>query len=71
MSQIKEKIGDLKAQLQSLKFQNKVFKTDVKEKRVKSCLNIQIKKEKKEQINSILPIVKEMYKTKVEVNQIR
>ena len=68
MSQIKEKIGDLKAQLQSLKFQNKVFKTDVKEKRVKSCLNIQIKKEKKEQMNSILPIVKEMYKTKVEVN---
>jgi hypothetical protein len=34
MSQIKEKIGDLKAQLQTLKFKNKVFKTDVIDKHV-------------------------------------
>jgi hypothetical protein len=34
MSQIKEKISDLKAQLQTMKFKNKVFKTDMMDKNV-------------------------------------
>lgn len=34
LSQIKEKISDLKTQIKSLKFKNKVFKTDVMEKNV-------------------------------------